>query len=273
KKVQALDPVGVGYVSEMMKQQQNSGFDSSSWSETGKLAPLFPEIDDLDCAFEDNEGSNRPLSLQQENCDESGNGDIFTETQINEPDAQTENAAKVLPTVKKSFQCDQCKKIFSLKRNLKRHILTHTGEKPFKCTVCDKSFNQPDNLKTHVRIHTGERPYKCEVCHKSFIRRYVLKKHVRIHTGAKPFKCKVCDKGFIQSSGLKKHAYLHTGDRPYKCEVCKKSYPFKNSLNRHLKSQGHLLKQTQLLSIEPSGNTGHCDTKMLTLPAHADEGS
>uniref|UniRef100_UPI00214880E8 hypothetical protein n=1 Tax=Endozoicomonas sp. ONNA2 TaxID=2828741 RepID=UPI00214880E8 len=96
KKVQTFEPVSFGYVSEVMKQQQqNSGFDSFNWLETDKLPSLFPEIDDLDCTSKDSEASNRPLFSHQVNCDETGNGDICTEIKMNEPDAQTENSAKV----------------------------------------------------------------------------------------------------------------------------------------------------------------------------------
>ncbi|WP_257264734.1 hypothetical protein [Endozoicomonas sp. ONNA2] len=91
KKVETFKHVGFGYVSEMMEQQQNSGFDSSNWLEKDKFTPLFPEMDDLDCTFKDSEGNNRPLSSQHENYDESGNGENFTEIQMNEPDARTGN--------------------------------------------------------------------------------------------------------------------------------------------------------------------------------------
>ncbi len=311
KKVETFKHLGFGYVSQMMEQQQNSGFDSSHWSETDKLPSLFPEIDDLAYTCADSEVSNRPLSSHRENCDEFGNGDIFTEMQMNEPDARAENSAKVLPTAKKPFQCDQCKKTFSQKVHLTRHIRIHTGERPFKCKICDKGFIQSSELKHHTYIHTGdrpykcrvceksfnlpsllinhsrthigERPYKCRVCEKSFYQPRQLLIHSRIHTGERPFKCRVCEMSFKQSGHLINHTRTHIGERPYKCndcgkrftqkfslkqhtrihtgeslftcEVCETSFVFKSSLKRHFNSKSHLLKQTQRLSTEPSGNT------------------
>ncbi|XP_064644782.1 uncharacterized protein LOC135498436 [Lineus longissimus] len=55
------------------------------------------------------------------------------------------------------FQCDTCPKTFLTSRDLRRHILTHTGEKPLKCELCDKRFARPDYLKLHARrMHSDD---------------------------------------------------------------------------------------------------------------------
>uniref|UniRef100_UPI00214735D4 C2H2-type zinc finger protein n=1 Tax=Endozoicomonas sp. ONNA2 TaxID=2828741 RepID=UPI00214735D4 len=272
KKVETFKHVGFGYVPEM-KQQQNSGFDSSDWLAMEKFPPLFPEIDNLDYTCADSEENNRPLSSHQASCDESVNGDDLIK--MNKTDAQTENSAKRLPTVKKSFQCDQCKKIFLRKANLTRHTRIHTGERPFKCMVCEKSFNDSSDLKKHSRIHTGDRPFKCRVCDRSFkqsshlvnhtrihtgdsphkckickktfTQNIHLKLHTRIHTGERPYKCKTCKKTFIQNNGLKEHTRIHTGERPFMCKICDMSFSRKIYLNRHLNCRSHFLKQAQRL--------------------------
>ncbi|RKP35754.1 hypothetical protein BJ085DRAFT_11726, partial [Dimargaris cristalligena] len=49
----------------------------------------------------------------------------------------------------KPFGCPKCLKEFVRKYDLKRHMLTHTGEKSFVCEGCDKLFSRRDVLKSH----------------------------------------------------------------------------------------------------------------------------
>ncbi|EDO29728.1 predicted protein, partial [Nematostella vectensis] len=55
-----------------------------------------------------------------------------------------------------SFICVNCKKQFTLKSTLVRHMKTHTGaEKPFKCAYCGKGFWRSFDMKDHHRrIHS-----------------------------------------------------------------------------------------------------------------------
>ena len=81
------------------------------------------------------------------------------------------------------YGCPFCSKIMQIPYNMKRHILTHTGEKPFVCNDCGKSFNDKGNLSRHNLIHTGEKPFSCSFCDYSCIQKNVLQKHMKsIHS-------------------------------------------------------------------------------------------
>ena len=49
-----------------------------------------------------------------------------------------------------AFKCPICFKGLSSSWHVTRHMRTHTGEKPFLCTVCDLRFSVKNNLKRHM---------------------------------------------------------------------------------------------------------------------------
>ena len=108
------------------------------------------------------------------------------------------------------FECFECKKKFSCKRDLNRHSNIHMLEsKPYKCDQCDAAFAQNCNLTKHKIIHTGKRPYKCDKCDAAFAHRSNLNKHSHIHTGKYPFRCNICNHGFDNMKDLTLHKKSH----------------------------------------------------------------
>lgn len=56
---------------------------------------------------------------------------------------------------RKSAKCEQCDKIFSRQKDLRRHISTvHDGVKKHKCEKCDKGFTTKHALTYHLQGRT-----------------------------------------------------------------------------------------------------------------------
>jgi len=108
-------------------------------------------------------------------------------------------------TGERNYICDTCKKRFTEKSNLNRHLLSHTGECNYICEICKKRFSQKSSLNTHFLIHTGERNFICETCRKRFIEKSYLNKHLLIHTGQRNYICEACNNRFSQQSSLNRH--------------------------------------------------------------------
>ncbi|XP_068211055.1 longitudinals lacking protein, isoforms H/M/V-like isoform X27 [Palaemon carinicauda] len=84
----------------------------------------------------------------------------------------------------KSSHCPYCNYSTPFSQNLKRHMLTHTGEKPYTCPHCSYKSSQKVHIDAHVRTHTGERPFACPHCphrtkQQSSLRTHILLKHMK----------------------------------------------------------------------------------------------
>ncbi|KAK3596783.1 hypothetical protein CHS0354_038785 [Potamilus streckersoni] len=64
-------------------------------------------------------------------------------------------AAKSL--TEKTHQCFECGKKFFTRKDVKRHMITHTKKKDFLCQYCPQRFGRKDHLTRHLRTsHTGD---------------------------------------------------------------------------------------------------------------------
>ncbi|XP_012232649.1 zinc finger protein 596-like [Linepithema humile] len=195
---------------------------------------------------------------------------MFRENESEEEDEEEDDDDSDLPI--ESLQCTQCGKLFATKRNLKRHISTHSGLK-FNCSTCGKGFSRIDKLKDHEQSKHKEeifgntddedddeedndnkvneyaesrkkdrhnRPHQCALCPKAFAQAQSLANHVERHKREKDtqkrFLCEKCSKCFAQSGSLVAHMRTHTGIKPYVCKVCSRAFTKSTYLQLHLRT-------------------------------------
>ncbi|PSN37000.1 hypothetical protein C0J52_21527 [Blattella germanica] len=61
------------------------------------------------------------------------------------------------------FLCKICRKSFTCKTDLKRHLIIHTSRR-YQCKMCSICFNQKSNLDRHMYTHTGKHPFHLSPC-------------------------------------------------------------------------------------------------------------
>ena len=118
--------------------------------------------------------------------------------------------------------------------DLKKHLLTLSGEKPYSCPQCTYSCTTSGHLQQHMTTHSWEQHFSCDHCNYSCNNAGSLKKHMRQHSGEKPFACnqyKTC----TTLSSLRTHMYSHTGKKPYACKKCNYMCIQPFHLRRHMK--------------------------------------
>ena len=86
-------------------------------------------------------------------------------------------------------------------------------DRPFACKVpgCKKTYTTRFSLRRHIASHSSVKQHACMLCFKTFTLAQYLKEHMYIHTQQKPFKCDYpgCDRAFRQAGKLSMHKKLH----------------------------------------------------------------
>lgn len=80
------------------------------------------------------------------------------------------------------LKCENCRKEFAYKRNLKRHNKScgKAVKDKHQCKICGKKYCSSEALSMHENIkHTNVKQFICEMCGKVFDRNFTHARHVR----------------------------------------------------------------------------------------------
>ena len=65
-------------------------------------------------------------------------------------------------------QCSECKKSFSSRQGVVRHIVRHSSVRRFLCATCDSQFSHPSQLQQHMLSHSQTKTVLCDTCGRAF---------------------------------------------------------------------------------------------------------
>lgn len=83
--------------------------------------------------------------------------------------------------MQKDFQCSSCSYMCFTKRELRVHMLKHSGERGHECTICGKTFAWQKPFKDHMKVHENSRRFSCGDCGQSFVQDCNLQGHIKAH--------------------------------------------------------------------------------------------
>ncbi|XP_076016837.1 zinc finger protein 1035 [Genypterus blacodes] len=180
------------------------------------------------------------------------NGKDQTQQAEEKPRFQTEQS---LASLKENdelnqHQCSLCKNVFDDAQALRAHCLKHISQSSsYKCPFCKRDFTCRHTLLRHMTIHTGAKPLSCGTCGKRFFRNWNFKLHLKkcspielkhvvtseSNKKSKEFNCSICPRTFGRRHRLRNHHRGHKENSLLCCLNCGRFYGY-TKLTSHQKS-------------------------------------
>uniref|UniRef100_A0A3P9M8Q3 Zinc finger and BTB domain containing 26 n=1 Tax=Oryzias latipes TaxID=8090 RepID=A0A3P9M8Q3_ORYLA len=132
------------------------------------------------------EGRNNSLAEQhQPDEDKTLSGEDTAKSHMTAEDV-SEDPEKT--SLQRPYLCRKCDKVFQHLESYMDHV---KESKEYFCLVCKKSFSGRGNLSRHICTYTTAKPFRCPLCHKTFTKKALLQDHFHLHTRESPRKCVV----------------------------------------------------------------------------------
>ncbi|XP_034030995.1 zinc finger protein 1035 isoform X2 [Thalassophryne amazonica] len=177
--------------------------------------------------------------------------------------------------VAEQVQCSLCKVVFDDAQVLRKHCLTHISvSSALECPFCKRNFSIRRNLVRHMFKHTGGKPFSCSICGKQFYSEYHLKCHMEKCISRFPkyvanqsvtkigLRCPHCPRVFFRKPRFKIHLKGHLEKYLKACLNCGQCFTTPK-LTMHLKlckrtkglSKGSSVKGDCHKAVSPTTNT------------------
>ena len=131
-----------------------------------------------------------------------------------------------LPTV--VLKCSQCSYSTTVKRNLRKHEISHSEGGQKVCDSCDFTCKRSSELKRHQQLkhNSDDGTFKqCPDCdYRTYSKQHLERHQASVHSKASEnFQCRLCNYSSSSMDNLRKHILktaAHPGTKVYSCESC-----------------------------------------------------
>ena len=159
-----------------------------------------------------------------------------------------ERAKTSQPNNEKQKECDYCKKGYTTKYLLQKHMKEcpkfYQGMTP-KSAIGAKRYS--DCRKNKSQKEKEHNNFPCPKCPKLLKTKKNLKFHLSVvHEGNVKSTCQLCGNEFTKTSNLKRHILnIHEKRKDHSCQICGKAFFLESNLTKHIMAIHHVIKNVR----------------------------